>query len=94
MDTTVLDHFEFVVTAEDCAKHKSDPEPYLRAMELLGAIAPRCVAVEDSRRGLEAAMSAGMRCFIVDSPFMATYNFEEAHAMIENIRNPPSSLTI
>mgnify|MGYP001819134828 CR=1 FL=1 len=92
--TTVLDHFEFVVTAEDCEKHKPDPEPYLRAMELLDATAPRSVAVEDSRRGLESASAAGVRCFVVDSPFMADYDFEGAHAVLNDIRDLPAGLAI
>lgn len=93
-NTTVLDHFEFVVTAEDCEKHKPDPEPYLRAMELLDATAPRSVAVEDSRRGLDSAKAAGVRCFVVDSPFMAAYDFEEAHAVLNDIRDLPAGLAI
>ena len=93
-NTTVLDHFEFVVTAEDCSKHKPDPEPYLRAMELLGATAARSVAVEDSRRGLASATAAGVRCFVVGSPFMATYDFEGAHAVLNDIRDLPAGLAI
>ena len=83
-----------IITAEDCNRHKPDPEPYLRAMELLGATPARCVAVEDSRRGLTSAISAGVRCFVVRSEFMSDYDFEGAHALLDDLRELPSGLAI
>jgi beta-phosphoglucomutase-like phosphatase (HAD superfamily) len=49
-----------VVASEDVVRHKPDPEPYLRAAELLGIDPRRCVAVEDTPTGLTAATAAGM----------------------------------
>ena len=92
--TSVLEHFEHVVTAEDCLKAKPDPEPYLRAMALLGAVPERTVAVEDSRRGLTSAISAGLRCFVIRSEFMAEYDFEGAHAVLDDIRELPPRLVV
>jgi len=51
------------------------PEPYLRALDLLrgarGAAidAARCVAIEDSRWGLESARGAGMRTIAVTNTY-------------------------
>jgi HAD superfamily hydrolase (TIGR01509 family) len=58
--------FTAIVAAEDTAVSKPAPEPYLRAVELLaaaiGGLAPRdCVALEDSRWGLQSARAAGLR---------------------------------
>lgn len=92
-DSSVLDHFDFVVTAEDCSKHKPHPEPYLRAMELLGADPAESVAVEDSPRGLASAVAAGVRCLVVKSHFMFGSDFPGAHAVLDDIGQVPPQLT-
>ena len=59
--------FTAVVAAEDTPAGKPAPDPYLRALALLapafdGSLkASECVAIEDSRWGLESARAAGMR---------------------------------
>ena len=59
--------FPVVVGAEDTPTSKPAPDPYLRAVEQMAsatglALAPSdCVAIEDSRWGLESARSAGLR---------------------------------
>jgi beta-phosphoglucomutase len=55
-----------VVSVDDVAKSKPDPESYLRALELLGRPDPGdVVVVEDTDAGIAAAKSAGMRCVAV-----------------------------
>jgi beta-phosphoglucomutase len=62
-------HFTVIVGGDDGVASKPAPDPYLRAVERLGAIhtssAPllpsQCVAVEDSPWGLESAGGAGLR---------------------------------
>ena len=59
--------FVTVVSAEDTPKSKPAPDPYLRAVAKLdaacgGHLSPQeCVAIEDSRWGLESARTAGLR---------------------------------
>ena len=79
----VLDHeqltsaFSTVVGSEDTAKSKPAPDPYLRALELLSIqfgreLDPRtCVAIEDSRWGLESARAAGLRTVGVTHTYSA-----------------------
>lgn len=55
-------HFRFIVSAEDTARGKPAPDPYLRAVALHGLPASSCLAIEDSRWGIESARSAGLRC--------------------------------
>jgi beta-phosphoglucomutase len=56
--------FRAIVSADDVADGKPDPEGYLRALELLGeGIRPDQVLVfEDTEAGVASAKSAGMRC--------------------------------
>jgi sugar-phosphatase len=49
-----------LVGAEDVEKGKPDPECYLKGAELLGVSAERCVVLEDTPAGIQAARSAGM----------------------------------
>ena len=49
-----------VVGAEDVARHKPHPEPYLLAATKLGVPAERCRAVEDTAVGVASAQAAGM----------------------------------
>lgn len=51
--------FDVVVLGDDCERAKPFPDPYLVAMAKLGARAERCVAFEDSRPGLAAAIASG-----------------------------------
>jgi len=60
-----LESFDFVVTADECARVKPDPAAYLMAMDRLGLSPADCLAVEDSPRGLAAAHAAGLRCLLV-----------------------------
>ena len=55
-------HFAEIVAAEDVNACKPDPAGYNRARELLDLPARRCVVIEDSLPGLQAARAAGLRC--------------------------------
>ena len=52
--------FAAVVTAEDTARHKPEPDVFLEAARRLGVPAAGCVVFEDTDIGLEAARRAGM----------------------------------
>ena len=54
--------FGAVVTADDVARGKPDPEVFLLAAERLGVPPARCVVVEDAPPGVQAAKAAGMHC--------------------------------
>ena len=59
------ENFDVVVCGDEVAKPKPDPEPYLRAAELLGVAPQRCLAVEDSPTGALAAERAGVAVLVV-----------------------------
>jgi pyrophosphatase PpaX len=51
--------FQAVITVEDSAKHKPDPEPVLTAIERLGADLADAVYVGDAPYDIQAAVAAG-----------------------------------
>ena len=53
--------FGAVVTAEDVARGKPDPEIYVRAAGAIGVAPGECLAFEDAVVGVQAARGAGMR---------------------------------
>jgi len=57
--------FDVVVTAEDYARGKPAPDPFLKAAELLRVDPARCLVFEDTVTGAEAACAAGMQCVLV-----------------------------
>jgi beta-phosphoglucomutase-like phosphatase (HAD superfamily) len=70
--------FTAIVAAGDTPVSKPAPDPYLRALALLRAargrdLQPRaCVALEDSRWGLESARTAGLRTIGVAQTYPAS----------------------
>jgi HAD superfamily hydrolase (TIGR01509 family) len=52
--------FDAMVTAEDTARHKPEPDVFLEAARRLGVAPAACVVFEDTDIGLEAARRAGM----------------------------------
>ncbi|MBR0875573.1 HAD family phosphatase [Bradyrhizobium tropiciagri] len=55
----IRDRFETLLTLDDVAQGKPDPELYLKAAARLGVAPQACVAVEDSNHGVTAAHAAG-----------------------------------
>jgi HAD superfamily hydrolase (TIGR01509 family) len=58
--------FEFMLTGDDVARGKPDPEIYLRALSMLGVTGNEAVGIEDSANGIRALRSAGM--WVVAAP--------------------------
>ncbi|MBN1929927.1 MAG: HAD family phosphatase [Chlorobiaceae bacterium] len=81
----LLDHFEVIVTDDEITNAKPHPEPYLKAMELLGVEPSRCLAVEDSRRGMDSAVAAGLRCIAVPNALTRVQRFDHAHAIESDV---------
>jgi HAD superfamily hydrolase (TIGR01509 family) len=69
--------FDVVVTGDEVARGKPDPEAYLRAAELLGVPVTECVVVEDSPPGVAAGVAAGAA--VVAVPFYVELPASDAY---------------
>ncbi len=85
----LLPFFDFVLTQEDYARSKPDPEPYLTAVNRYGLDAGTCLVVEDSERGLCSALAAGLRCVVVPGHMTRGGRFPGALAVLESVRELP-----
>jgi HAD superfamily hydrolase (TIGR01509 family) len=61
----VRDLFDAVICAEDCARAKPFPDPFLEAARRLKVAPEACLVFEDSPLGVQAAEAAGMQCVFV-----------------------------
>ncbi|MEV0097194.1 HAD family phosphatase [Streptomyces sp. NPDC050738] len=67
-----------VVSAEEVAHGKPEPDVFLEAARRLGADPADCVVLEDAAPGAAAAHAAGMRCIAV--PYVAESSGDPAFA--------------
>ena len=74
-----FDAFDVLVTGDEVSMPKPFPEPYLRALELLGADAAGAVAIEDSVIGIQSAHAAGV--VAIGVPHMISLEHSLAHVV-------------
>jgi beta-phosphoglucomutase len=72
----LLSCFATIVAAEDTPFSKPSADPYLRALTMLSPFVRElrgceCIAIEDSRWGLESARAAGLRTVAVTNTYPA-----------------------
>ena len=81
-----LRYFDFVLASGDYTASKPDPAPYLAAVARSGADPASCVVIEDSERGLAAAVAAGLRCVVVPSHLTRGARFDGAWRVVDSLR--------
>ena len=77
-----------VVTGEDVAARKPDPEAYQVALSRLSCPPGAGVAVEDAAVGLRAAKAAGMACLITTNTYTAGHDFTGADLVVDSLGTP------
>jgi HAD superfamily hydrolase (TIGR01509 family) len=88
----LLKYFDFILTSEDYNKSKPAPDPYIKAIEISGFSRDECIAIEDSERGLKAALNAGIKCYIIPTELTKRCNFQGAAKILYNIFELPKLL--
>jgi pyrophosphatase PpaX len=88
---SVVDRF---VTLEDTTEHKPNPEPLLRALELLGVPKERAAYVGDSPFDVEAAKAAGLASVAVSWGAFSEDRLREAEPdhLVTDIRSAVDAL--
>jgi len=72
----LLKNFDFVLTREDYSASKPAPDPYLAAIRRCGESADSCLAIEDSPRGLQSALAAGLECIVIPNRLLDGSDFD------------------
>jgi len=89
----LIDRFKAIVSAEDVARGKPEPDIFLKALASLNAQsngnetiqAADCVVIEDSKEGVRGARRAGMRVLAVTNSHPAE-SLAEAHAIVASLQ--------
>lgn len=79
---------EVMITGEEVAGPKPDPEVYHRALWELGLRAGHVLAVEDSADGLRAALGAGLATVVVTTELTRGDDFSGAAAVLPGYDGP------
>lgn len=74
----LAEFFAVRVGIDQVEQGKPAPDVYLQAAQRLGVDTRACVAFEDSRVGLQAALAAGMRAVAIPNPYDSIDGFEAA----------------
>lgn len=64
----ILDLFAAIVSGDQIAHGKPDPETYTTVVQLLGLTPAECVVLEDAKSGIASAKGAGCFCIAISNP--------------------------
>ncbi len=81
----VLDRFSVVMSGDEVARGKPEPDVFLAVARALGMAPVECVVIEDSRNGMIAARRAGMRCVALVPPGRAGAVRREADVVVSDL---------
>jgi beta-phosphoglucomutase-like phosphatase (HAD superfamily) len=81
----LLSYVDFILTREDYRHSKPNPEPYLKALDRAKLAPAECLVVEDTRRGLQAALEAGLRCIVVPNRLAPDNDFPGAYRIFSDL---------
>ncbi len=84
-DRGLLEHFGAVVTRDDVARVKPDPEIYLKAVAMLQSKPANSVAIEDSFNGVASARRAGLLTVAVPNPMTHDMDFQRANLRLDSL---------
>ncbi len=82
--------FEIIISADDVAECKPNPEVYNKVLAKLnnkqdrGIKADECIVIEDSISGIKAAKSAGMKCVAVTNSYPKE-KLKEADLILDSV---------
>lgn len=82
--------FRTIVSAEDVARSKPYPDPFIKALELLNLSttdrieARECLVIEDSIHGIRAAHQAAMQCLAVTNSYPKE-KLSEAQLVVDSL---------
>ncbi len=82
----VVRHMDFVLKRSSYINSKPDPEPYLLALSRFGIEPAKALVIEDSERGLRAAVAAGIDCAALYHPFTVAQNFDKARYRFDSLQ--------
>ncbi len=78
--------FPRTVARQDYQKAKPAPDAFLTAARTLELPPERCVIIEDTYKGVSAAVSASIRCIAVPNDYTRRNDFSQASLILPSLR--------
>lgn len=69
----LMPYIDLIMSNEDVAKAKPDPEIYIKAMEKMGVTPEESLILEDNQNGVRAALASGANLLRVDTVYDVNY---------------------
>ena len=88
----IVKYMDFTLCVEEYPRSKPHADPYLAGMNRFNATKKQCLVIEDSQRGLSAAVNAGIDCVVVDNEFTRTHDLSAATHKIKKLQELPTLL--
>jgi len=84
-----LNFFSQIITYEDVENHKPFPDAYNLAIQLSKHSPDNCIAIEDSRIGVESVKAANLNCLLTLPPWSAVDSniTKNANACVDSLGN-------
>jgi HAD superfamily hydrolase (TIGR01509 family) len=90
--TGILPLMDFWVTRDDVSQSKPDPEPYNLALKKARVVPKQALVIEDSQRGLQAAVAAGIECWFCPHEMTKHQDFSAASRILKDFSQIPKYL--
>lgn len=78
----IKEHFQALVSGEDCQRSKPFPDVFLKAAKALDVEPESCLVIEDSVSGVKAAKAAEMICLGFENPAFTKQDLSQADGII------------
>ena len=89
---SLQEYFPVVVSGECTENGKPHPDIYLHTAKRLEVEPSKCVAIEDSIKGVKSAKAAGMYCIAVPDKRLSQMEFQNADIIVPNLNRINSDL--
>lgn len=79
------DHFHHITCGHEGHPSKPAPDLYLATLEKLSLLPNEVIVFEDSPRGVEAALAAGLQVYVVPNPLTAQLEFPNGGKRVQDL---------
>jgi beta-phosphoglucomutase-like phosphatase (HAD superfamily) len=86
--------FDVIAAGDVVPAKKPAPDIYRYALDALGLSAEECLAVEDSRNGLRAALGADLATLVTRSDYTAGDDFTGARMVVSDLGEPDAPMQV
>jgi len=80
--------FEIIAAGDMVPRKKPAPDIYHLVIDTMGLDIQRCLVIEDSQQGLEAATAAGLPTVVTVNDYTRSQNFSQARLVVNHLGEP------